>query len=272
MLLGVALVLTPACAGVREPGVGAGPLAIVYVGNFGMRLRPEYRLEGDDGPSLALYPDGTFLRERLVDGEVKIVRGRISREAAASMIETLTRCMEPLADVTRVEPVSIRFHPSSMMLTLRPAGQDPLVRVFVDVEVRAGQIMIRDSEEYQAAARDTDNAGAGTQDTTPDPDFWPCLRPLLRIASNDETPWTPTTIALVLGEPRTNLRGSAWPREVPPPPRPREVHGATTLRHSVSYSHAGTLRDLLRTGRYVELHGHVWKVVDLWLPWPGQPP
>ncbi len=61
-LLSFALVLTSACAGVRERRVGAGPLAIVYVGNFQTRLRPAYRLDGDDGPSLALYRDGTFLR------------------------------------------------------------------------------------------------------------------------------------------------------------------------------------------------------------------
>ena len=272
-LLGFALILLTGCAGVREP------LAIVHVGNFGMRLRPEYRFDGGDGPSLALYPDGRFLRERLVDGKVKVVQGRISRRAAARMIAGVTRCMKPVAEVTEVVPASIRFHPLSMMLVFRLAEKRPIVRVVVDVAATRGQIVIRDSAEHLAAVfGDADSVDLGDgfrlgrpPAPTPEPDFWPCLRPLLYIASNDEVPWTPSTIEVVLAGPRTGWRRtSKWPEGLPLPPRPRKVRDDTSIRYSVPYRHIDALRELLTKGEYVELYGYLWTVDDLWLPWPGQ--
>lgn len=59
------------------------------------------------------------------------------------MIEAVTRCMEPLAEVTKVAAVSFRFHPISMMLVLRPAEEEPTVREVVDVEEHMGQTPIR---------------------------------------------------------------------------------------------------------------------------------
>jgi hypothetical protein len=278
-LLGFAAVLTTACASVRARRDGAAPLAIVHVGNFSMRLRPEYRFDGGDGPSLALYPDGTYLRERLVDGEVKLVRGRISQEAAAGMIDAVTRCVKPLAAVTEVATATIRFHPQSMMLVLRPAAKDPIVRVVVDVEAPGGQIALRDSAEHQAAVfGDADHVDLGNDlklarpsSITPEPEFWTCLRPLLHISSDEETPWTPATIALVLANARVDPKGAQkWPQGLSPPPRPRDLFRGMSIRHDVPYSQADVLRSLLRAGEAVEVHGYVWSIADVWVPWPGE--
>jgi hypothetical protein len=180
-----------------------------------------FRLDGDDGPSLALYPDGAFIRERSVDGRVRLVRGRISPETASTMIDEVTRCVEPLAGETRVETEGIRFHPLSMFLALHPAEEDRrIVRVVVDVASFEGEIMIRDSAEHQAALfGDADDVEIGgglrlmrPSSNTPEPEFWPCLRPLLRISSDDEEPWHPRTIAFILANPRIDsARVSEWP-------------------------------------------------------------
>ncbi|MCB9704896.1 MAG: hypothetical protein H6711_23675 [Myxococcales bacterium] len=281
-ILGLALVLLMACAGTRGRRVGEPPLVVVEVGQSDLRLRPVFRLDGDDGPSLTLYPDGSYLRERLHDGEVRVVQGRISKEAAATMIDEITRCVEPVEEVTSVEPEGILFHPLSMVLVLHPAEEDRrIIRVVVDVASFEGEIMIRDSAEHQAAlfgdADDVDIGGGlrlmRPSSNTPEPEFWSCLRPLLRISSDDEEPWHPRTIAFILANPSIHSgRASKWPRGLPRPRRPREIRDDTEIRHSVSYKHVDAMREMLIGGERVELYGYVWTVVDLWLPWPGQRP